>query len=237
MSINRIQEYRATMLRQSEDYKRTRPLLDNLLSNILYVSEKKGFLPTPYEIFQDNCVDFYERWLDTSEISSILGDLKRDVQYPTEKHKAMSKMLAFMGLVESLGITMADMLLILVIANGKEVHTRGSYIKHVSSFSELKDVDWDYKSRFLKDEKFEIISKVLNLELRNTIAHLKFSIDDDGVIRGRGKNIISIDENISNFWDAIDVLTLLFEDLGFLKWLETTNRSKAINTSLQQFCL
>ena len=185
MSINRLDESRKSFLRNSENYIKTKPLLDNLLNNIFFVQEKTGFSQTPYELFKENCAEVYEKWKETAEISSILGHLKRDVQYPTNKHRAMSKMLAFMGLVESLGVTMADMLLILLIANGKAVHTRGQYIKHISVFSELKQISWNYKLKFLNDENLHIISKILNLKLRDTVAHLKFSVDDDGTSRQR----------------------------------------------------
>lgn len=223
-----ITEEKRQAIRQSQNYMSTKPLLDKYFTNILKIRGKMGWLETAYETFKNNCVDFYKKWTETIEISNLLRGLKTNVSYPTPEHEAMSKMLAFMGLVESVGVALADMLLILLIANGKEVHSRGRLIWHVNTFKELSDVDWEYKESFLLKEGFEIIKPILNLDKRNKIAHLHFKIGTGGEIResGTGNNVIDIDSEINNFWDGIDTLIVLFEDLGFLKWLESTVSKK-----------
>lgn len=42
------------------------------------------------------------------------------------------KLLVYLGLVESLGVTLLNVTLVLLIASGEEVHTRGPYTKHVN---------------------------------------------------------------------------------------------------------
>jgi hypothetical protein len=195
----------------------------------LYAHEKHDLLPAPHEFFQKNCVDIYEKWKEIAELSNILGDMKRDVKYSTEKHKSIGKMLSFMGLVESLGNALADMLLILFIANGKAVHTRFPYVRHVNSFFELKQLDLDYKLYLLKGENVSVISKILNLDLRNVVADLEFSVDENGIITDHGNNIIQIDQHIADFWDGVDTLMILFEDLEFPRWLETTSYVKMVS--------
>ena len=217
-------------IRQSDSYKSTKPILDKLITNTLKLTDKIGYLPTAYQIFENNCIDFHKKWLEGVSVANILRGLKTEVAYPTPKHQAMSKMLAFMGLVESLGVTMADMLLILAIANGKEVHTRDRYIRHVRTFKELAKVDWEYKRFFLDNEGFEIINSILNLNMRDNIAHLHFKIAETGEIRDTtGNNPINIDLEINNFWVAIDTLFILFLDLGLLNWLDETEKRNQVN--------
>jgi hypothetical protein len=229
MSVNRIDETRKQFLRNSELYGQARPIISNQLSNILYTQEKHGPLSTPHELFQRNCVEIYEKWKEIAELSNILGDIKRDVRYSTEKHKSFGKMLSFVGLIESLGNKLADLLLILFIANGKAVHTRLPYVRHVNSFFELKQLDLDYKLNLLKEEKVSVMSKILNLDLRNVIVDLNFSVDENGIIYGQENNVIQIDQHITDFWDGVDTLMILFEDLEFPRWLETTSYVKMVS--------
>jgi hypothetical protein len=229
MSVNRIDETRKQFLRNSKLYGQTRSVISNKLSNILYGHEKQGSLQTPHEFFQKNCVEIYEKWKLLAELSNILGDTKRDVKYSTEKHKSIGKMLWFNGLVESLGNTLADMLLMLFIANGKVIHARLPYVRHVDSFFELKQLDLEYKLYLLKEENVSVMPKILNLDFRNVIADLKFSVDENGIVIDQGNNVIQIDQLMADFWDGVDTLMILFEDLEFPRWLETTSYVKMVS--------
>ena len=44
----------------------------------------------------------------------------------------------------------------------------------------------------------------------------------------KGNNVIQIDQEIAEFWDCIDTLTVMFEDLGFLKWLKDMSDGKPL---------
>jgi predicted RNA-binding protein len=180
------------------------------------------FVTPQYEIFEKNCRPLFKKWKEAQNISQILRELKTEVVYPNLMLKSMSKMLAYLGLVESLGVKMMDMALLLLIANGEELHTRGAYAKHVKTFEELEDVwDLDYKLKFLDSAEISIFrEKIMNKTLRDKIAHLNFKIENDGTIRDQGNNEIHIDDEISKFWQGIDILQVALEDLDFLIWLE-----------------
>ena len=229
MSVSRIDETRKQLLRNSELYRQARPIISNQLTSVLTPQAKQGPLPTPHELFQKDCVCIYEKWREIVELSDILGDMKRDVKYSTEKHRSFGKMLWFMGLVECLGNTLADMVLILFIANGKAVHAKLPYVRHIDSFSELTQLDLDNKLDFLKEENVSVMSKILNLDLRNAIAGLNFSVDENGVITDRGNNVIQIDQHMTDFWNGVDTLMILFEDLEFPRWLETASYVKMVS--------
>jgi len=225
-----LNETRKKELRQSRDYKKTRKILDNMFVNIAKLRTKAGpTLPseyvfhTEYPIFKKNCREMWRKWKEAQRISRILRELKTEVRYPNDELKSMANMLAYLGLVESLGVTMMDMMLLFLMAHGRELHTRGYPTKHVETFEELEKVwNLDYKLSFLNSSGLSIFKKkIVDTKTRNIIAHLNFTIEKNtGVIRGRRNKIIDINEKISNFWEGIDTLDLVLEDIGFLGWLK-----------------
>ena len=205
-------------LRKSDDYKETRKILEPIITKVVYVMPKYDAmrLPSRRLLFDENCVEFNEKWQEAEKVSQILKDLKA-AKYPTKKLESMSRMLGYLGLVESLGVTLLDMVLLLLIGYGYEVHTRGPYTKHVTSFEELADLNLGFKLKFLKDNDINIAQKIVNPDLRNIIAHLKFRVSENGDIKDLGNNVIQIDDEISRFWSAADTLKLVFEDCGLLQ--------------------
>ena len=211
---------RKAALRGSDDYKETKRFLEPLITKILCVVPRMDqlMLPSRRFLFEENLVEFNAKWQEAERISQILKDLK-NVTYPSQELKSMSKMLGYLGPVESLGVTLVDMLLLILIANEYEVHTQGPYSKHVTSFEELADIDLEFKLKFLKDNGINIAERIVDRELRNIIAHLKFRILENGDVRDRGNNRVLVDEKISRFWHAVDTLKLVFEDCRLLERL------------------
>lgn len=189
------------------------------LTRPLEFAERMEFHPH-YADFKQNCQEFKEKWEEAQKVSKILRGLKTRTRYPSLEYESMSKMLVYLGLVESLGVALADIVLILLIANEREVHTRGPLTKHVTKARELEKIDLAYKLDFLEDEGLDLFRKFINRDVRNHIAHLKFTIQDNGEIRKRDGSPIDIDVNISRFWGGVDILMLVFEDIRLLKWLE-----------------
>lgn len=219
-------ERREIQTQNSNEYKLTKKIFDKLFTKVKMMTKedylsREGILPTTYEIFKKNCIEFDKRWRRAQEISLILRDLKATVTYENANVESMSKMLAYLGLVESLGTTMIDMALLFLIANGKEIHTRGPNVKHVETFKELEGV-WklDYKLDFLADAGLTIFKeKIIDKNTRNYIAHLNFTIEN-GIIRDKGNNPIDIDQKIRNFRDGISILERVLREIGFLTWLQ-----------------
>lgn len=220
-----LSEARKNELRQSDDYKETRKILGSVFDNITKLRTKAGpTLPseyvfhTEYQIFKKNCREMWRKW---KEAQRILRELKR-MESQNEEQKSMVNMLRYLGLVESLGVTMMHIALLFLIAVGKEVHTRGPHTKHVETFEELEDV-WslDYKLEFLDSAGLSVFKeKIINTDIRHKIAHLNFTIErNSGEIRDKGNNRIDIEETTSNFWEGIYILNLVLEDIGFLGWV------------------
>jgi len=229
--MSEINEERKDRLRQTEDYKKTKEIFDRLISNVSYVSPMKVdlFPPSFRErllTFEKNCVDFYEKWKESEKVSEILRGLKSEVSYDNNKLKSMSKMLAYLGLIESLGVALVDMTLILLIANGKDVHIRWPYTKHATSFEDLERIELGYKLDILDAGGFDLFKKFMNRVVRNHIAHLKFTIQNNGEIRKKDGSPIRIDEEISRFWDGVDTIKLILDELRFFKTLEKLSSLK-----------
>ena len=215
--MNEQSEGKKNEVRQVDDYKETEKLLKSMFHTIEIAKE---FHYPEFVIFNEMCNSFKERWKEALNVSEILRGLKTEIRYPSLRYKSMSKMLAYLGLVESLGASLVDAVLILFISNGKDVHTRGPMTRHVTKVKELEKIDLSYKLNFLKNEGLELFNKLINRDVRNTIAHLNFTVQNDGEIRKSDNSPIHIDEVISSFWESVDVLKLVFEEIGLLEWFE-----------------
>jgi len=211
----------------SDEYKKTERILRDLFGSVYQLKPKGVSLPTAHELAEENCRDLLEKFEEAEKMSGILRDLKTEQivgQLPPES-RSMIKMLVYLGLVESLGATLADIVLMLLIVNGEDVHTKGPFTRHIRSFKELRDVELGYKLELLKQANLRIFQKILGREIRNNVAHLKFRIGKDGVIQGLGGNPIPIDDAIDEFWRSVTRIMIILEGIGFMKWI----RSKAKN--------
>ncbi len=186
---------------------------------------RKLFMHKNLDIW-DMRVELGNLWDSSGETSLNLQHLKTGgiLQSLPPKPKPMIKMLVYLGLVESLGTTFIDMALMLLIANGKEMHTRGPYIKHVTSLKELRKLDLAYKLHFLKSYELPLFQKIVNRELRNDIAHLEFKIEDNGAIRNSKGSLVDINKIIQRFWKTILDIQTIFDNIGFTRWLASEKK-------------
>jgi hypothetical protein len=175
-----------------------------------------------FEVFWDNKDDLLVSWNKSKETSEALKDMKAQdaLNVLPFKSKALAKLFAYLGLVESLGVTLMDMALILLIANGKEMHIRGKGIRHVSTLKELRRLDLVYKPEFLGANKLGFVGDVVDRHLRNDIAHLKFTIDEKGEVKGSGCNIVNIDAVLTTFWKKVEEIIQIFDHIGFLPFIQ-----------------
>jgi hypothetical protein len=221
----RVAETDSSKTEHSLLYKESITVLQQLFNNI-YAKGKT--VPPPfsnvfpserYAAFVVNSKDFYDRWQETKEIGEVLRILKGSFGGRERKLESMTKLLAYLGLVESLGVTLVDMVLLMFIANGTDIHTRRPYIRHIEKLDELKDIDLSDKQKFLKHRGLKKFSRFINRKDRNAIAHLKFKINKEGEIVKTDSQPINIDQDIARFWEGIEIMKQVFDDIGFWKWL------------------
>jgi hypothetical protein len=190
--------------------------------------------PGSFELLWDNKDDLLVSWNKSKETSEALKDMKAQeaLNVLPSKSKSLTKLFAYLGLVESLGVTLMDMALILLIANRKEMHMRGKGggIRHVSTLKELRRLDLVYKLEFLVANKLGFVAGVVSRNLRNDIAHLKFAIDENGEVKDSGGHTVNIDGVLTDFWKKVGEIIQIFDRIEFLpfihqKKIETDNLS------------
>jgi len=209
----------------SPDYLEAKKILSRLLSNT----------GARIEMLYDNRRDLQTTWNKSKEASETLKDMKNReaLNNLPPKARSISKLFAYLGLVESLGVTLIDMALVLLIANGEEMHIRqGGGIRHVSTLKELRKLDLVYKLEFLKANMLQFVGGVINRELRNNIAHLKFQIEENGDIVDSNRQSVNIDDELQKFWERVGHLISLFEEIRFLKWVESVGHVRAPDASI-----
>jgi len=204
----------------SQDPLEAQRILSSLLSNT----------GARIEMLYDNRRELQTSWNRSKGASEILKDMKNREALNTlmPKARSISKLFAYLGLVESLGVTLIDMALILLIANGRELHIRhGGGIRHVSTLKELRKLDLFYKLEFLKANKLEFVGDLVNRKLRNEIAHLNFQIEENGDIVDSNGQQINIDDKLEKFWERVGHIISIFEEIKFLNWVENIGHVRA----------
>jgi hypothetical protein len=215
--------YPKSFLRDTGEYKITKKQFDALFTGInvgIKVDwlSQAGVLLTRYQRFKENWSIFHLKLKKTREVANILVQ-SATITYPDKQIESMNKMFSYMGLVESLGITMMNMALLFLIANGKEIHSKTSPSMHVETYDDLERLwDVEYKLKFLDSAGISIFSQMIIIRnVRNMVAHLNFSIDTNGEIRDSGRNKINIDRILTEFFKGIAILELVLEDINLIE--------------------
>jgi hypothetical protein len=106
----------------------------------------------------------------TLKLGTESNEIKSDLFY----------VFSYLGLVESLGNSIVDLLVLLLVANGRDFHIEclrtTPRIKHALTIEDLEKekVPLTTKLNFMRDNNLRFIASLIDTDLRNTIAHLKF---------------------------------------------------------------
>jgi hypothetical protein len=208
-------------LKRTEDYQHTKKKIERLSLVLGVHPDVANIYPSRYLQFRNMLPEALKKHTESVEMSRILREVKSQIEHDNLQRESMNKMLGYLGLVESLGVSYADIVLTLSIASGSDLHTKGTATKHVTSFEDLQTLDLNYKLDFLEKEiGLPIFKTMINRTYRNYIAHLNFRIDTSGTIRDNGNSQIAIDDAISSFWKCVDILELVFQDINLWQKLK-----------------
>lgn len=148
------------------------PLLDNLRTK-----------RADYELFKRSFRRFqgdFNRTLEYAKLFAKYSGLPADAS-PSLKDTVYA-LFSHVVLVESLGNSMLDMIVMLLVANGKDFHIhKGPRIVHVNKIGELKKIPLGRKVSFLEDNDIKELAGLVNTTLRNKISHLKFKLREDNI--------------------------------------------------------
>lgn len=136
--------------------------------------------------FTDKCNDAIETYLSfviDSDGKALLTSVKEQIFL----------LYKYLGMVEGLGNCIVDMLIMLLVVNGKDFHIESTHaprIRHVYSLNDLEEayVPLKFKLLFLKHYGIKTYPSIIDNDLRNEIAHLNFKIEKNKVII-RGKEV------------------------------------------------
>ena len=153
-----------------------------------------------HQIFKEAYMEFKERVERSAEvINFVMNGQFEEINYKSPTSDQVLDLFFYLGLVESYGNCYVDLLVMLLIANGRDFHIESLYstprIKHVNSIVDLQKekVPLTTKLHFLRDNGLVTFSSIIDSQLRNDIAHMNFELTKDRIlIRGKStKDIVT----------------------------------------------
>lgn len=209
-------------------YEEIKEELEPLITRILKVS---GTTSREYLQFKTNAREFYVRFVKAIKISGKVSSLQTLLVTTEEPQlQATLKLFHYLGLVESIGTTIIDMLVLLLIANGYIFHVERRHesprITHATTF---KDIDAPNstladKLSFLEQNGLRKSSQLVDRKLRNDIAHLEFDINNQGKVSTEHCKELNIDKKTNDFTARFMAFFAVLEDCSFIRFLNKTTK-------------
>ena len=144
----------------------------------------QGVLDGEARLRELDYIVFQVKWGAMSDMFNvIMGWPESLIDIITKPGGIAVELFAYLGAVETLGNTIVDIVVMLVIANGRDFHIEGKYgtprVRHVEEISDLHGVALTAKLNFLRDNGIKTLPSMIDSNLRNDIAHLNFKFDPE----------------------------------------------------------
>lgn len=206
------------------DYKNIK---GELVPFVTRITKTTGKMSPEYQRFKSNVSEWKERFGKAVELSGkvesiqqLLIPLMQELETKPENRRllAVVNLFRYLGLVESVGASMVDLLVLLAVANGFEFHVERVHdlprIVHATTFEDIDQVPLAAKVAFLERSGLKHSSKLINRLLRNDIAHLNFDIDQKGSVSTRNCGNVDVNEKIGIFNRYFMMITLILSEEG-----------------------
>jgi hypothetical protein len=180
---------------KKEFHSQLKPLFDSVDKTKTYTTSRN------YRMFRQNLLELVPRLEKMKQIYGFMThSLGHHVNAPDEEPPTIAESSAsdfefaflYLGIVEMGGNLLADLVITYLIATGHDFHLECAYrtprIKHLTSLKELEEerVPLATKLNFIEDCGITIFKSIIDTQLRNDIAHMKFEIKGNTVyIRGK----------------------------------------------------
>lgn len=184
------------MFEGEPDYEKIGSELNPLIT-YLY---RLGATDPRYIQFKQNLEEWNERFSKTIETIGTVESIQQfQIQIYEQLKKEPSKrrlltvigLFRYLGLVESIGALHIDLLILLLVAGGKHFHVERGHdvprVVHATYLKDLRRATLASKISFLERNKLKETSKMVDVDLRNSIAHLDFRIDNQGKVSARSQ--------------------------------------------------
>jgi hypothetical protein len=164
-------------------------------------------------------IDYYTFRLKDFARNEMLKVIMGWPEYPFSGPSIEYMLFAYLGIVETLGNTIVDIIIMLIIANGKDFHIESEYrtprVKHVERIFDLNRVPLATKLNFLRDNGIKTLPSMIDSKLRNDIAHLNFTFNPDTKeisIRNR-----PIKEVVNEGFNRLNMISKVYDELDKLE--------------------
>jgi len=182
-----------------------------------------------YKRFKVSLDNWNKRFAKTIRTVGIVESIQK-LQIPLlrkkrteDEHRLLTVigLFRYLGLVESIGAQLVDLLVLLLVTNGHEFHVERIHevprIVHAISLKDLRNAFLGIKVRFLERCGLKKTAKIVDVDLRNSIAHLNFEVNRNGRIsarsQGEDKKEINIHQKINEFNRRFMMLFLIFNEI------------------------
>lgn len=210
------------MFEGDPDYEKIKSELDPLITK-LYTMGKGD---PKYVQFKGNLEEWYKRFSDTIETTGTVESIQqfqiriyKQLKEDPSKRRLLTVLglFRYLGLVESIGALHIDLLILLLVANGKHFHVEREHdvprIVHATYLKDLRRAHLGSKIEFLKRNNLAKTSQMVDVDLRNSIAHLDLKIDAKGKVsaksRGKRKREIDIFQRLNEFSRKFMMISLI----------------------------
>ena len=142
-----------------------------------------------FRLFKEAYQYFNSKYQNKRHLFASILDAASEIS--VEKIKDQLHLLfVYLGTIESIANTVVDMLVMLLVVNGRDLHIeckgfRTPRIRHVVSIKEdleKERIALGMKISFLRENGIKEFTSIIDTKLRNRIAHLDFEIKDDNVL-------------------------------------------------------
>ena len=134
--------------------------------------------------------------------------------FSVKERSAISLHLEYLTLVEGLFVTQINFLIFTLIANGHDFNSARK--ESVKTLSDIEKVSLASRLKFLRKHKFrKLIAKKVDVQLRNSVAHLFYEIDENGNIKVGNKTVTQAEysklyDDLQNVSYGLHLVNLLY---------------------------
>ena len=146
-----------------------------------------------------------------TEIWTLSHDTKKGL---SPKQKSLLGLFLYLSLAEGMVSENVQIISFLLILNGHDLYDpRG--MEFIDSYRKLDKIDLFVKMQFLERHGFTFITRAIDRNLRNCIAHLEYTVNEDGTIINQksGEKIQDIDKKLHHLGCPNTIVTMAISHL------------------------
>jgi hypothetical protein len=181
-----------------------------------------------FKLFKESYCAFCNRYTAALDCMEYLVDEERKLSND-DVGSVIHSLFTYLGLVESLGNNIVNIIVMLLVANGTDFHIESSHgtprVKHVTSIKALEDERTPLASKlnFMRENNVPTLVSLFDTKLRNDIAHLNFIVKDNEIYL-KGKRGLKLAKDVvfntrTRLFDGINIALELLDELDKEKGL------------------